>query len=71
MRDYQHMAPQQLSDAKLESFLWNKVPIKLQKEVSQMTEGSLQELFQKWLKAYEVIEERERRSSHRSSVTRE
>ena len=32
MRDYQHMAPQKLSDANLESILWNKVPIKLQKE---------------------------------------
>ena len=51
MRDYQRMAPQKLSDANLESILWNKVPIKLQKEVGQLTEGSLQELFQKLLKA--------------------
>ena len=35
-----------------------------------MTEGSLQELFQKLLKA-EVDKERERRSSHRGSVNRE
>ena len=50
MRDYQHiLAPhvQKLSDADLESILWNKVPIKLQKEVGEMTKGSLQELFQK------------------------
>ena len=33
MRDYQRMAPQKLSDANLESILWNKVRIKLQKEV--------------------------------------
>ena len=71
MRDYQRMAPQKLSDANLESILWNKVPIKLQKEVGPMTEGSLQELFQKLLKAEEVVKERERRSSHRGSTTRE
>jgi len=72
MRDYQRMAPQKLSDANLESILWNKVPIKLQKEVGQMTKGSLQELFQKLLKAEEVVKERERRSSaHRGSATRE
>ena len=59
MRDYQRMAPQRLSDANLESILWNKVPVKLQKEVGQMTEGSLQELFQKLLKAEETIKERE------------
>ena len=68
MRDYQRMAPQKLSDANLESILWNKVPIKLQKEVGQITEGSLQELFQKLLKAEEVVKERER-SSHRGSAT--
>ena len=42
MRDYQRMTPQKLSDANLESILWNKVSIKLQKEVGQLTEGSLQ-----------------------------
>ena len=65
IRDYQRMAPLKLSDAILESILWNKVPIKLQKEVGPMTEGSLQELFQKLLKAEEVVKERERRSSHK------
>ena len=39
MRDYQRMAPQKLSDANLESILWNKVPIKLQKVVGQLTKG--------------------------------
>ena len=72
MRDYQRMAPQKLSDANLESILWNKVPIKLQKEVGQLTEGSLQELFQKLLKAEEIVRERERRSSSlRGSAIRE
>ena len=41
MRDYQKMAPHKLSDANLESILWNKVPVKLQKEVGLMTEGFL------------------------------
>ena len=63
------MAPQKLSDANLKSILWNKVPIKLQKEVDQMTEGSLQKLFQKLLKAEKVVKEGERRSSHRDSAT--
>ena len=69
MRDYQRMAPQKLSDVNLESILWNKVPIKLQKEVGPMTEVSLQELFQKLLKAEEVVKERERRSFHRGLTT--
>ena len=30
MRDYQCMAPQKLSDANMESILWNKIPIKWQ-----------------------------------------
>ena len=47
MRDYQCTAPQKLSDANLESILWNKVPIKLQKEVGQLTEGSLQRVISK------------------------
>ena len=68
MRDYQRMAPQKLSDANLESILWNKVPIKLQKEVGQLTEGSLQELFQKLLKAEEIVKEN---SVSKSSASRE
>ena len=52
------MAPLKLSDANLESILWNKVPVKLQKEVGQMSEGSLQELFQKFWKTEETVKER-------------
>ena len=37
MRDYQRKWTQKLSDANLESMLWNKVRVKLQKEVGQMT----------------------------------
>ena len=65
------MAPQKLSDANLESILWNKVPVKLQKEVYQMSEGSLQELFQKLLKAEETVKERERRFNYKGSEGRE
>jgi len=41
MRDYQRMAPQKLSDETLESILWNKVPTELQKEVKEITDGSV------------------------------
>ena len=34
MTNYQCMVPQKLSDAALESILWNKVPIKLQKKLA-------------------------------------
>ena len=34
-----------------------------------MTKGFLQELFQNLLKAEEAVKERERRSSHRGSLT--
>ena len=60
MRDYQRMAPQKLTDAALESILWNKVPLKLQREVREITDGSVQELLQKLLHAEYVVEERER-----------
>jgi len=62
MHDYQRMAPQKLTDTVLESILWNKVPVKLQQEVKEITDGSLQELLQKILKAESVVEERERRA---------
>jgi len=42
MKDYQRKAPDQLSNDDLNSILWNKVPIKLQKEV---VDWSLQELL--------------------------
>ena len=61
MREYQRLAPEKLSDANLESILWNKVPVVLQKEVGEMKEWSLQELFQRLLKAEARVQERERR----------
>jgi len=64
MCDYQRMAPQKLTDTVLESILWNKVPVKLQQEVKEITDGSLQELLQKILKAESVVEERERRAPY-------
>ena len=33
MRDYQRMAPEKLTDATMESILWNKVPLELQQEL--------------------------------------
>ena len=63
MRDYQRMAPQKLTDTVLESILWNKVPVKLQREVKEITDGSVQELLQRLLKAESIVEERERRAA--------
>ena len=57
MQGLQRMAPQKLLDANLESILWNKVSVKLQKEIDQMSESPLQELFQKLLKAEETVNE--------------
>ena len=62
MRDYQRMAPQKLTDTVLESILWNKAPVKLQREVKEITDGSVQELLQQLLKAESVVGERERRA---------
>ena len=70
MCDYQRMAPQKLRDETLESILWNKVPIELQQEVPEITDGSVQELLQKLLKAESVIAERKRRN-HTRQGTRE
>ena len=50
MREYQRLAPEKLSDANLESILWNKVPVALQKEVGEIKEWPLQECFQRLLK---------------------
>ena len=61
MREYQRLAPEKLSDANLESILWNKVPVALQKEVGEMKEWPLQECFQRLLKAEARVQERERR----------
>ena len=62
LKDYQRMAPDQLSDNNLISILWNKVPVTLQKEVGEYKDWSLQELLQRLLRAEARIEERERRS---------
>ena len=43
----------------------NKVPFELQQEVREITDGSVQELLQKLLKAELVIAERKRRSNTR------
>ena len=46
-------------DVCLESLLWNKVPVELQREVKEITtDGSVHELFQKLLRAEAVIQER-------------
>ena len=62
MREYQRIAPHKLTDVCLESILWNKVPIELQKEVKEITtDGSVQELLQKLMQAEAVVQERKRR----------
>ena len=66
MRHYQLMAPQKLTNMVLESILWNKVLVRLQKEVKEITDGSVQELLQKLLKAESVVEEHERRVTENS-----
>lgn len=55
------MAPTMLTDAVLESILWNKVPVSLQQEVKELTVGNVQALLQKLLCAESVIRERSRR----------
>ena len=66
MREYQRLAPDKLSDVNLESILWNKVPVVLQKEVGEMKDWSLQELFQRLLKAEARVQERQRRQQSTS-----
>ena len=61
MREYQRIAPEELSDTNLESVLWNKVPYTLQREVGGLKDWALQELFQRLLKAEARVQERERR----------
>ena len=63
MKDYQRKAPDHLSNDNLISILWNKVPFKLQKEVGEIKDWSLQELLQRLLRAESRVEERERRTS--------
>ena len=49
MREYQRMAPTMLTDAVMESILWNKVPVALQQEVKELSVGNVQVLLQKLL----------------------
>ena len=68
MQEYQHMAPQKLTDVCLESILWNKVPVKLQQEVKEIpTDGSVNAFLQKLLRAEAVIQERPWRAKASSS----
>ena len=54
--------PTKLTDETLESILWNKAPVELQKEVRVIPDGSVQELLQRLLRAEEVVAEQKRRS---------
>ena len=40
------MAPTKFTDETLESILWNKAPVELQREVREIPDGSVQELLQ-------------------------
>ena len=55
MRDYQRMALTKITDETLESILWNKAPVELQRKVREIPDGSVQELFQWVLRAEEVV----------------
>ena len=39
MREYQRMAPTMLTDAVMESILWNKVPVSLQQKIKELSVG--------------------------------
>ena len=67
MKDYQRMAPDQLTDDNLLSILWNKAPDRLQKEVGDIKDWSLQELFERLLRAEARITECDRRSKTESA----
>ena len=59
-----------MTEETLESILWNKAPIELQKEVREIPDGSVQELLQRLLRAEEVVAERKRRSQSSGATTR-
>ena len=40
--------------------MWNKVPIELQQEIKEITDGSVQELLMKLLRAESAVAERKR-----------
>ena len=52
------MAPTMLTDAVMESILWNKVSVALQQEVKELSVGIVQILLQKLLCAESVVQER-------------
>ena len=52
------MAPTILTDAVMESILWNKVPVTLQQEIKELSVGNVQVLLQKLLHAEQVVQER-------------
>ena len=62
MQEYQRMAPTELTDEILESILWHKALVELQREVWEIPDGSVQELLQQPLRADEVVAEQKRRS---------
>ena len=52
------MAPNKLTNVCLESILQNKAPVEIQAEVKEITtDGSVQELIQKLMRAEAVIQE--------------
>jgi len=54
------MALRKLTDETLELILWNKVPVELQQEVKEITDGSVQELLHRLLRAEATLQERTR-----------
>ena len=56
------MDPEKLSDATMESMLWNKVLIALQQKLKEIPDGSVQELLRRLLRAEATLKEREHRS---------
>ena len=69
MWGYQRMASTKLTDKVLESILWNKAPIELQKEIKEITVGSVQELVHKLLEAEATVQERYHRGKECNNTT--
>ena len=64
------MAPSKLSDEVLESILRNKAPVELQREITEITVGSVQELLHKLLHAESTLQERKRQLKEAGGCTR-
>ena len=58
MCDYLRLAPSKVRDEVLELILWNKAPVELQREIEEITVGSVLELLHK-LSAESTLQERE------------